>query len=76
MPLFSGAAVPPALASLALTLGLSAFERDALLLAVAPQLDARIGVVCPGTDPAPLAQGSAGPGLALLCVASLTPRNS
>jgi glycosyltransferase involved in cell wall biosynthesis len=36
--------------------------------------DARIGVVCPGTDPAPLARGSGGPGLALLCVASLTPR--
>jgi len=35
---------------------------------------ARVGVVCPGTDPAPLARGSAGPGLALLCVASLTPR--
>jgi glycosyltransferase involved in cell wall biosynthesis len=35
---------------------------------------ARIGVVCPGTDPAPLARGSAGPGLTLLCVASLTPR--
>jgi glycosyltransferase involved in cell wall biosynthesis len=35
---------------------------------------ARIGVVCPGTDPAPLGRGSAGPGLALLCVASLTPR--
>jgi glycosyltransferase involved in cell wall biosynthesis len=35
---------------------------------------ARIGVVCPGTDPAPLARGSAGAGLALLCVASLTPR--
>ena len=34
----------------------------------------RIGVVCPGTDPAPLARGSAGPALALLCVASLTPR--
>ena len=34
----------------------------------------RIGVVHPGTDPAPLAKGSAGPGLALLCVASLTPR--
>ena len=29
---------------------------------------------CPGTDPAPLARGSGGPGLALLCVASLTPR--
>jgi glycosyltransferase involved in cell wall biosynthesis len=36
--------------------------------------DARIGVVCPGTDPAPLARGSAGPGPALLCVASLVPR--
>jgi glycosyltransferase involved in cell wall biosynthesis len=36
--------------------------------------DRRIGVVHPGTDPAPLAQGSGGPGLALLCVASLTPR--
>jgi glycosyltransferase involved in cell wall biosynthesis len=35
---------------------------------------ARIGVVCPGTDPAPLARGGPGPGLALLCVASLTPR--
>jgi glycosyltransferase involved in cell wall biosynthesis len=36
--------------------------------------DARIGVICPGTDPAPVTRGSAGPGLALLCVASLTPR--
>jgi len=36
--------------------------------------DRRIGVVRPGTDPAPLASGSGGPGLALLCVASLTPR--
>lgn len=35
---------------------------------------ARIGVVLPGTDPAPLARGSGGPGVALLCVASLTPR--
>jgi hypothetical protein len=35
---------------------------------------ARIGVVLPGTDPAPLARGSGGPGHALLCVASLTPR--
>jgi glycosyltransferase involved in cell wall biosynthesis len=34
----------------------------------------RIGVVPPGTDPAPLARGSGGPSLALLCVASLTPR--
>jgi glycosyltransferase involved in cell wall biosynthesis len=36
--------------------------------------DSRIGVVLPGTDPAPLARGSGGPGFALLCVASLTPR--
>jgi glycosyltransferase involved in cell wall biosynthesis len=36
--------------------------------------DRRIGVVLPGTDPAPLAKGSGGPCLALLCVASLTPR--
>ena len=35
---------------------------------------ARIGVVLPGTDPAPLARGSSGPGFALLCVASLTAR--
>lgn len=34
----------------------------------------RIEVVLPGTDPAPLAVGSGGPGLRLLCVASLTPR--
>jgi glycosyltransferase involved in cell wall biosynthesis len=34
----------------------------------------RIGVVLPGTDSAPLARGSGGPGFALLCVASLTPR--
>ena len=36
--------------------------------------DARIAVVRPGTEPAPLARGSGGPGMALLCVASLTPR--
>jgi glycosyltransferase involved in cell wall biosynthesis len=36
--------------------------------------EARIGVVLPGTEPAPVARGSGGPGLALLCVASLTPR--
>jgi glycosyltransferase involved in cell wall biosynthesis len=36
--------------------------------------DARVGVVLPGTEPAPLARGSAGPDVALLCVASLTPR--
>jgi glycosyltransferase involved in cell wall biosynthesis len=35
---------------------------------------ARVGVVSPGTDPAPRARGSGGRGLALLCVASLTPR--
>jgi glycosyltransferase involved in cell wall biosynthesis len=35
---------------------------------------ARVGVVPPGTDPAPLARGSGGPGLELLCVAALTPR--
>lgn len=34
----------------------------------------RIAVVEPGTDPAPAAAGSAGPGLELLCVAALTPR--
>jgi len=34
----------------------------------------RIGAVIPGTDPAPVARGSAGPGLNLLCVATLTPR--
>ena len=34
----------------------------------------RISIVLPGLDPAPPAEGSAGPGLALLCVASLTPR--
>jgi glycosyltransferase involved in cell wall biosynthesis len=36
--------------------------------------DTRIAVVVPGTDPASLARGSTGPGMALLCVASLTPR--
>ncbi|MDM0034639.1 glycosyltransferase family 4 protein [Variovorax sp. J22P271] len=35
---------------------------------------ARITVVRPGTDPAPLAQGSGAAELALLCVASVTPR--
>jgi glycosyltransferase involved in cell wall biosynthesis len=34
----------------------------------------RIAVVEPGTDPAPLAVGSGGPGLALLCVAAVVPR--
>lgn len=35
---------------------------------------ARLRVVEPGTDPAPPARGSGGPGVALLCVATLTPR--
>ena len=35
---------------------------------------ARIGVVLPGTEPAPLARGSGGNQIALLCVASLTAR--
>ncbi len=34
----------------------------------------RIRVVTPGVDPAPVATGSAGPVLRLLCVATLTPR--
>jgi glycosyltransferase involved in cell wall biosynthesis len=34
----------------------------------------RVGVVLPGTEPAPLARGSGGQELALLCVASLTAR--
>jgi glycosyltransferase involved in cell wall biosynthesis len=34
----------------------------------------RIAVVEPGTDPAPLAAGSGGPGVALLCVAAVVPR--
>ena len=38
---------------------------------VAPE---RVTVVNPGTDPAPLAAGSGGAGLNLLCVATLTPR--
>ncbi|QQS54228.1 MAG: glycosyltransferase family 4 protein [Candidatus Competibacteraceae bacterium] len=38
---------------------------------VAPE---RCAVVPPGTDPAPLAEGSGGGELGLLCVASLTPR--
>ena len=35
---------------------------------------ARIAVVEPGTDPAPLAAGSGGKALSLLCVATVTPR--
>jgi glycosyltransferase involved in cell wall biosynthesis len=69
--------------------GLAAIERRALatasrLIVTSPQTRrdlagydieaARVGVVLPGTDPAPLARGSGGSELALLCVASLTPR--
>jgi glycosyltransferase involved in cell wall biosynthesis len=36
--------------------------------------DARIGVVEPGTDPAPRALGSGGPGCAILALGSLIPR--
>lgn len=35
---------------------------------------ARIGVVEPGTDPAPRARGSGGPGVAILSVGAVTPR--
>ena len=35
---------------------------------------ARIDVVAPGTDPAPLSRGSGGPGIELLCVATIVPR--
>jgi len=34
----------------------------------------RIAVIEPGTDPAPLARGSGGPGVELLCVAAVVPR--
>jgi glycosyltransferase involved in cell wall biosynthesis len=69
--------------------GLAAVERQTLatasrLIVTSPQTRrdlagydieaARVGVVLPGTDPAPVARGSGGPGLTLLCVASLTPR--
>lgn len=36
--------------------------------------EARIAVALPGTDPAPLARGSNGPGVAIVSVGSLTPR--
>ncbi len=34
----------------------------------------KLSVVCPGTDPAPVATGSSSAGLDMLCVATLTPR--
>jgi glycosyltransferase involved in cell wall biosynthesis len=43
-------------------------------LAAYDVVDARVGDVLPGTEPAALARGSGGPDVALLCVASLTPR--
>ncbi len=49
-------------------------QQTAADLASYPLPEERIGVVLPGTAPAPLARGSGGPGHALLCVASLTPR--
>jgi glycosyltransferase involved in cell wall biosynthesis len=69
--------------------GLAAVERQTLasasrVIVTSPQTrrdlagydveEARIAVVLPGTDAAPVARGSGEPGLALLCVASLTPR--
>jgi glycosyltransferase involved in cell wall biosynthesis len=36
--------------------------------------ESRVGVVLPGTERAPLARGSGGPDIGLLCIASLTPR--
>ncbi len=46
-------------------------RRDLAGYDVAPT---KVGIVLPGTAAAPLARGSHGPGLALLCVASLTAR--
>jgi glycosyltransferase involved in cell wall biosynthesis len=46
-------------------------RRDLAMFALPPE---RIGVVLPGTAPAPRARGSGGREVGLLCVASLTPR--
>ena len=46
-------------------------RRDLEVYEVSPD---RVGVVLPGTERAALARGSGGPGCAMLCVASLTPR--
>ena len=60
----------PRLARLVTTSRLTA-ERLAAEFGADP---ARLGVVEPGTDPAPRASGSGGPGLAILSVGTLTPR--
>ncbi len=44
---------PPALAALALRLGLTAFERDVLLLCTAMELDTRVGGLCAQTQDDP-----------------------
>ncbi|MBL6455618.1 glycosyltransferase family 4 protein [Belnapia sp. T6] len=64
------AALLPRLARLIATSGLTA-RRLAADFGVEP---ARVGVVEPGTDPAPRARGSGGPGIALLSVGTLIPR--
>jgi glycosyltransferase involved in cell wall biosynthesis len=46
-------------------------RRDLEAYEVSPD---RVGIVLPGTERAPLARGSGGPGCAMLCIASLTPR--
>lgn len=74
---------PPVAAALhrAETQALSALARVVVTSAYTGRLMARfgvgedrIGVVPPGTDPAPLATGSRSGATALLCVATLTPR--
>lgn len=61
--------------ALAAVLGVIATSRATARALAAYRVDpARIRVVEPGTDPAPLARGSAGDGVALLCVAAVIPR--